>query len=173
VAVPRALGESLEKFRVHVGTTFFTIVVVLFHSIFTSDAHALAVLPDIARFTLDEEFACTFVIITCVATHTTRDALFLFLDVGFCVEVEDDVGLFSFCDDGIYGEIKDGLFLFFTLPFCAPVAILERGDTVSCAVGGGLVGVVWRIIEVLLFCSFSGRGGGRGAVGRYETGGRL
>jgi hypothetical protein len=110
---------------------------------------------------------------TCVATHTTRDALFLFLDVGFCVEVEDDVGLFSFCDDGIYGEIKDGLFLFFTLPFCAPVAILERGDTVSCAVGGGLVGVVWRIIEVLLFCSFSGRGGGRGAVGRYETGGRL
>ena len=36
---------------------------------------------------------------TCVATHTTRDALFLFLCVGFCVEVEDDVCLFSLCDD--------------------------------------------------------------------------
>lgn len=67
---------------------------------------------------------------TCVATHTARDALFLFLDVGFCVEVEDDACLFALCDDCIYGEIKDWLFLFFTLAFCAPVAILERGDTV-------------------------------------------
>ena len=54
----------LEKFRVQLGTTLFTKVVVFFHSIFTSDAHALAVLPDIAHFTLDEEFACTFVIVT-------------------------------------------------------------------------------------------------------------
>ena len=46
------------------GTTLFTKVVVFFHSIFTSDAHALAVLPDIAYFTLDEEFASTFVIVT-------------------------------------------------------------------------------------------------------------
>jgi hypothetical protein len=66
----------LEKFRVHVGTTFFTIVVVLFHSIFTSDAHALAVLPDIARFTLDEEFACTFVIITCESKRMASDRSF-------------------------------------------------------------------------------------------------
>jgi len=72
----------LEKFRVQLGTTFFTMIVVFFHRIFTSDAHALAMLPDIARFALDEEFACTFVIVTCVATHTTRDALFLFLSVG-------------------------------------------------------------------------------------------
>lgn len=36
---------------------------------------------------------------TCVATHTTRDALFLFLCVGFRVEVEDDICLFSLCDD--------------------------------------------------------------------------
>lgn len=138
---------------------------VFFHSIFTSDAHALAVLPDIARFALDEELACTFIIVTCVATHTTRDALFLLLSVGLSVEVEDYVGVFSFGYDRIYGETEDGLFLFFTLAFCAPVAVVKRGDAVGCAVGDVLVQVVWGIVEVFLLCTFSGRGGGRGAVG--------
>ena len=55
----------LEQFYVQVRSAFFTIVVVFFHSVFTSDAHALAVLPDITRFALDKEFACTFVIVTC------------------------------------------------------------------------------------------------------------
>lgn len=110
---------------------------------------------------------------TCVATHTTRDALFLFLSVGFCIEVECYVGMFTFGYDCIYGDIEDGLFLFFTLPFCAAVAVMERGDAVCCAVGGGLVGVVWRIVEFFLLCAFSGRGGRRGAVGREEAGGRL
>ena len=55
----------LDKFYVQVRSTFFTIVAFFFHSIFTSDAHALAVLPDIALFALDKEFACTFIIVTC------------------------------------------------------------------------------------------------------------
>jgi hypothetical protein len=55
----------LEKFCVHERSTYFTIVAFFFHSIFTSDPHALAVLPDIALFALDKEFACTFIIVTC------------------------------------------------------------------------------------------------------------
>lgn len=99
--------------------------------------------------------------------------MFLFLSVGFPVEVEYDVGLFSFGYDRIYGETKDGLFLFFTLAFCAPVAVGERGDAVGSAVGGVLVRVVWRIVEVFLLCAFSGRGGGRGGAVGWEAGGRL
>jgi len=38
--------------------------VVCLDGIFISDAHALAVLPNIARFTLDKEFSSAFVIIT-------------------------------------------------------------------------------------------------------------
>jgi hypothetical protein len=38
--------------------------VVCLDSIFISDAHALAVLPNIARFTLDEELPSAFVIVT-------------------------------------------------------------------------------------------------------------
>ncbi|SRR6266404_5992164 len=110
---------------------------------------------------------------TCVATHTTRDTLFLFLSVGFSVGVKYHVCLFTFGYDRFYGETKDGLLLFFALSFCTPVAVLERGDAASCAIGGVLVQVVWGIIEVFLFCAFSGRGGGRGAVGWWETGGRL
>ena len=66
----------LEKFCVQVRSTLFTIVVIFFHSVFTSDAHALAVLPDIARFTLDKEFACTFIIITCQVKRMTSDCAF-------------------------------------------------------------------------------------------------
>jgi hypothetical protein len=39
-----------------------TIIVAFTHPIFVSDAHALAVLPNIARFALDKKFACVFVI---------------------------------------------------------------------------------------------------------------
>jgi hypothetical protein len=38
--------------------------VVCLDGVFISDAHALAVLPNIARFTLDEELPSAFIIIT-------------------------------------------------------------------------------------------------------------
>jgi hypothetical protein len=71
--------------------------VVCLDSIFISDTHALAVLPNIASFTLDKELPGAFIIITCVATHAARDALLLLLSVRIYVELNDDVGMFSFC----------------------------------------------------------------------------
>jgi hypothetical protein len=71
---------------------------------------------------------------TCVATHTTRDALLLLLSFGVSVEVEYDVTLSSFCYDRIYSEAEDGLFLLLALSLGAAVAILKRGDAVGCAI---------------------------------------
>jgi hypothetical protein len=42
----------------------FTIIVFFLHRIFVSNTHALAVLPNIARFTLDKKLPCAFIIIT-------------------------------------------------------------------------------------------------------------
>ena len=110
---------------------------------------------------------------TCVATHTTRDALLLFLYFGVSVEVECEVGAFAFCYDRIYGEAKNGLFLLLALSLRAAVAILQGSDTVGCAIRAVLVRFVWGIIEVFLLCALTGRGGGRGAVDSWEAGCRL
>jgi hypothetical protein len=107
---------------------------------------------------------------TCVATHTTRDALLLLLDFGVSVEVECDVGLFPFCYDRIYGEAKNGLLFLLALSLGAGVAILEGGDAVGCTIRAVLERFVWRIIEVFLLCALTGRGGGRGAVDSWEAG---
>jgi hypothetical protein len=48
-----------------IGSTLFTEIVVCLDGIFISNAHALAVLPNVAHFTLDKEFAGTFIIVTC------------------------------------------------------------------------------------------------------------
>lgn len=58
-------ASILEKLYVQVKPTLFTIVVIFFHSVFTSDAHALAVVPDIASFARDQKFAWIFLIVTC------------------------------------------------------------------------------------------------------------
>jgi hypothetical protein len=68
---------------------------------------------------------------TCVATHTTRDALFLLLSFGIPVEVEYEASLFSFCHDSGYGEAEDRLFLLLALSFGATVAVLKRGNAVG------------------------------------------
>jgi hypothetical protein len=46
-----------------IGSTLFTVVVVCLDGIFISDAHALAVLPDIARFALNKELPGAFIIV--------------------------------------------------------------------------------------------------------------
>jgi hypothetical protein len=38
--------------------------VIFLYRVFVSDTHALAVLPNIARFTLDKKLPCAFIIIT-------------------------------------------------------------------------------------------------------------
>ena len=48
-----------------IGTALFTEIMVCFDGIFISDAHALAVLPNITHFALNEELSCAFVIVTC------------------------------------------------------------------------------------------------------------
>jgi hypothetical protein len=110
---------------------------------------------------------------TWVATHTTRDTLFLLLSFGIPVEVEYEVSLSSFCHDSVNGEAEDRLFLLFALSFGATVAVLKRGDAVGCTVWRILVRFVWRIVEFFLLCAFTGRGGGRGAVDGWGTGSRL
>jgi hypothetical protein len=47
-----------------IGPALFTVIMVCLDGIFISDAHALAVLPNIAHFALDEEFPSAFVIVT-------------------------------------------------------------------------------------------------------------
>lgn len=99
MTVPGPLSESLEKFHMEIGSALFTEIMVCLDGIFISDAHALAVLPNITHFALNEELPCAFVIVTCIATHATRDALFLLLSIGICAEFEYDVGMFTFCYD--------------------------------------------------------------------------
>jgi hypothetical protein len=47
-----------------IGSALFTEIMVRLDGIFISDAHALAVLPNITHFALDEELSCAFVIVT-------------------------------------------------------------------------------------------------------------
>jgi len=47
-----------------IGSALFAVVVVCLDGIFISDAHALAVLPDVARFALYEELPGAFIIVT-------------------------------------------------------------------------------------------------------------
>jgi len=47
-----------------IGSALFAEIMVCLDGIFISDAHALAVLPNIAHFALDKEFPCAFVIVT-------------------------------------------------------------------------------------------------------------
>jgi len=65
MTVSGPLSESLEKFHMEIGSTLFTEIVVCLDGIFISNAHALAVLPNVAHFALDKEFAGAFIIVTC------------------------------------------------------------------------------------------------------------
>ena len=47
-----------------IGSALFAEIMVCLDGIFISDAHALAVLPNITHFALDEELPCAFVIVT-------------------------------------------------------------------------------------------------------------
>lgn len=47
-----------------IGPAFFTEIVVCLDGIFISDAHTLAMLPNIAGFTLDKKLASAFIIVT-------------------------------------------------------------------------------------------------------------
>jgi hypothetical protein len=47
-----------------VGPALLTVIVTFLHRVFVADTHALAMLPDIARFALDEKLPCAFIVIT-------------------------------------------------------------------------------------------------------------
>jgi len=65
----------LEKFHMEIGSALFTEIMVCLDGIFISDAHALAVLPNVTHFALDEELPCAFVIVTCEPReHTSEGA---------------------------------------------------------------------------------------------------